>query len=529
MSTYIDTNHIGESGNTNPQSIASWMQKHGFKLAQDTYNKLSSAGFKTIEDFKLMKSSEIVDAATRMNIMLVDQFALKRARDELGNKKNFVDPEELAIINSIDLKIKVFEDQLNNLTSKEKNIQNIRERIEHEIQTTFKMLSKALHDRKAKLLQTITTISQINNDKIKERKNEINQSLGSINKYKTDTANLMDTAIALNELKNRKVKIEANAQQILKIIKETNERNSTNINENVNFVLDATNIVQAISHLGKHVVPILQSLQYDNNDKIKVAWKINDDKQNKYTIRIEHRIHDEDSKENDMNWISKDFEVESNTNEGINDVVVSKTGLYTVRLKYFNGNIWSPFSTSKSVQIDKVVLKWNTNENSHGSSNQIQFLNTNRVKCCWGVAVVDYVMTEADMDVYCFEFKLMENTFKNFDACFGFIQHPHNDCNLNTALYYYKSGHVLYCDNQRKAHVYIKGNKQADVTITNFLKKNDRIGFRINMKNKTAELFYNGSNVGVVFTNIPKAIVPAVSGTGYDGWVTINVASAAFV
>eukprot|EP01084_Bolivina_argentea_P053707 98555_1 len=302
MSTYIDTNHIGESDNTNAQTIASWMHNHGFKLAQDTYNKLSSAGFKTIEDFKLMKSSEIVDAATRMNIMLVDQFALKRARDELGNKKNFVDPEELAIINSIDLKIKVFEDQLNNLTSKEKNIQNIRERIEHEIQTTFKMLSKALHDRKAKLLQTITTISQINNDKIKERKNEINQSLGSINKYKTDTANLMDTAIALNELKNRKVKIEANAQQILKIIKETNERNSTNINENVNFVLDATNIVQAISHLGKHVVPILQSLQYDNND----------DKQNKSSIRIEHRIHDEDNKENDINWVSKDFKVENN-------------------------------------------------------------------------------------------------------------------------------------------------------------------------------------------------------------------------
>ena len=73
-------------------------------------------------------------------------------------RKILFDPEEVLITNSIDLKLKEFENIVNNLNFKEKNIQNEKEKIEHDINTAFATLSKALDDRKVTLLQKLNDI-----------------------------------------------------------------------------------------------------------------------------------------------------------------------------------------------------------------------------------------------------------------------------------------------------------------------------------------------------------------------------------
>ena len=85
---------------------------------------------------------------------------------------------------------------------------------------------------------------------------------------------------------------------------------------------------------------------------------------------------------------------------------------------------------------------------------------------------------------------------------------------------YFSSGH-----NQGIAIVYQNGAQMQTIDIpdTSALNVNDRIGFRVNMQNKTAQLFYNGIDLGTTFTNIPNAIVPAASGTGWSGWTSIKV------
>ena len=191
-----------------------------------------------------MKSSEIVETAKELNIRVVDRFALKRARDKLGEKKNFIDPQELAIINSIDLKLTSFQDKANNLNITQKNIENEKQRIQLEINTTFTTLTKALNERKTKLLEKLDEIVNKTNEEIKKRENDVNQSLDSIKKHKHDTDNLMDTAIALNELKDRKLKIQQHEQEIIKIIQQSNEQHTAQINKKIRFTLDATATLQ---------------------------------------------------------------------------------------------------------------------------------------------------------------------------------------------------------------------------------------------------------------------------------------------
>eukprot|EP01084_Bolivina_argentea_P103213 184906_1 len=365
MSSHFDTTQDGEGTENNPKSIEAWMKKNSFNVSRDTYNKLKEEGFDTIDDLKAISLSEIVDAAKQFGIKGVDRYVLKRAREALGDMKFFVDPEEQAIIQSINLKINSFENEINNVNEKEKNLQHEKKRIEDEINTTFNTLSKTLNDRKKQLLQKINVIIDKYNQNIKQKQNNMNQSLNAIKKYKNDNDNLMNSAIKLNELPNRKLKIQSNEKQVINIIEQSNKVNATVISDKIYFVLDAKNAIQFISGLGSVsdiVVPKLKSLQYDNdnpNGIIKVGWVIDGMDENKYDdnntkIRVEYSLIDDN--ENKENWMRKDFEVDSKTNERIENVEIDKVGVYIFKVKQFNKSIWSQCSNIKSITVKSVKI-----------------------------------------------------------------------------------------------------------------------------------------------------------------------------
>eukprot|EP01084_Bolivina_argentea_P025325 47083_1 len=121
----VDTAQPGEDDNET-SSIQDWMEENGFNLRQDTYATLQEEGFETTDHLKRIKSTEIMEFFKGIGIKSVDRFALREAREKLESpeKKNFVDPEEIKIIKSIDLKIKTFQNNINEIISKEKNINN---------------------------------------------------------------------------------------------------------------------------------------------------------------------------------------------------------------------------------------------------------------------------------------------------------------------------------------------------------------------------------------------------------------------
>ena len=237
---------------------------------------------------------------------------------------------------------------------------------------------------------------------------------------------------------------------------------------------------------------------------------------------------EDDIKEND--WTSKDFEVESKSNDGTNSVSVKRKGLYLVRCRYFDGKNWTSNSNIKSVQVDRIlpILKWNQDKNTHGKSTVVQFQGVDTLICNWRVAVVDYVINAEEIDIFCVEFQFMDHDWHQYDLCFGFLQHPlTSSYNYNQSLHYKQVGAVYLpgCHNTAKGQIYQEGSKINEFQLpdTDKVNKNDRIGFKVNKQTKSAELFYNGRNVGTVFTNLPKKIVPAASGTGYNGKTTIKV------
>eukprot|EP01083_Nonionella_stella_P161562 529380_1 len=123
----------------------------------------------------------------------------------------------------------------------------------------------------------------------------------------------------------------------------------------------------------------------------------------------------------------------------------------------------------------------------------------------------------------------MDHDTTSVDSTFGFAPYPLNKEITNVNNEFSSQSYGVYFDKQRY-NVHAKGSKQKGQALPNgeIFKKTDKIGFRINMENKTAELFYNRNNLGVVYQNIPQCIIPVMSGTGYAGKATYSVISTTY-
>eukprot|EP01084_Bolivina_argentea_P090016 162272_1 len=195
-----------DTGNADTTSdIKAWMVQNGFNLLDDTYSKLQQNGFTKVNDLRACKPSEMTEYVKphTMNIKLVDRSKLIRAIEKLSNKKHFVDPQELNILSSIELKTKQFKNNRNHLMNKQQIIQQQKEQISMQINDTFKEFLSAVTDRNNCLLNELNTIINKKDELIKNKLNIYDISLQNIEKIKQDIDILVDTPIDKKELKDR--------------------------------------------------------------------------------------------------------------------------------------------------------------------------------------------------------------------------------------------------------------------------------------------------------------------------------------
>eukprot|EP01083_Nonionella_stella_P307858 1083870_1 len=541
MAQQMETGASGE-GCTESMPIKKWMEKNGKPLSDQTIQILQAQCITTIKDLSEITEQEMREYGKELKIPIGDRSKLTSAIRQLTKTKKqviYLTTDEITRMQSIELEIKQFHDTLNGVIAKEKTIEEQREQLETEINAQFQAIMNQLNERKLALIATLNTITNKKKDLIKTKVIKYTESLHQMQNIKENNDEMMDKPIELHQLTERQQKVQQNAANISTIITDTNHTNGTAISERILCTIDVDSVLKVINALGMISdtdVPILHELKQNNSGVIQIFWKISrnddvkcDDQDTK--ICIEYSLVNEEN-----NWTQKEFDVESKSNEGDESVRVNKIGVYRCRLKYCAksaaNKLWSPYSNVKSININKLgphVLKWNTKEGTHGNAERVTFVNANTVACFWSVVCVDYVIKAQDVNVFCYEFQLIDHDGANVNSTFGFAPYPLNKeiTDVNRSFHIQSYGVRFLPENY---HVYVKGSKQKEQALPNGekFKKTDKIGFRINMENKTAELFYNRNNLGVVYQNIPKCIIPVMSGTGYDGKSTCSVISTTY-
>ena len=265
MASGVQTEGNGEKQMKN-LSIKEWMESNNISLLSDTYNKLTENGFNKMyvncfayfifqiiwfwfcdsEDLQSFKSGEQIHSfAKDMEIKIVDIVKLKNAFDIFrimpSNKKLYVDPEEINVIESMKLHIKKLENIIDNLNTKETNIKAQKIQIEQEINDTFDKLMNAVKQRKLVLLNRLNDIINDKNKLFKTEMVKYQNCLQNASKVKYETETMMETPISMEQIKDRKIKVMQNQTKLTQIVN-NNER--INISHKVSFVSDLNSAIQ---------------------------------------------------------------------------------------------------------------------------------------------------------------------------------------------------------------------------------------------------------------------------------------------
>ena len=198
------------------------------------------------EDLQSFKSGQQIHSfAKDMQIKIVDIVKLKNAFDIFrimpSNKKLYVDPEEINVIESMKLDIKKLENIIDNLNTKETNIKAQKIQIEQEINDTFDKLMNAVKQRKLVLLNRLNDIINDKNKVLKTEMVKYQNCLQNASKVKYETETMMETPISMEQIKDRKIKVMQNQTKITQIV---NNNEQININHKVSFVSDLNSAIQ---------------------------------------------------------------------------------------------------------------------------------------------------------------------------------------------------------------------------------------------------------------------------------------------
>ena len=178
-----------------------------------------------------------------LQIKLADRMKLKKAINELGNKRNYIDPEEVNIVNSMQVKINKLKNMINNLKTKETNIAAEKSKIESQINTEFDKIMKSIKDRKAVLLKQLNDIINKKKDALKDKMVKYQNTFDGVAEIEQETSKLINTPIQMQEIQERKGKVMEIEKRVMRIIEE-NDKNNMVINEKVGFIIKTDDAMQ---------------------------------------------------------------------------------------------------------------------------------------------------------------------------------------------------------------------------------------------------------------------------------------------
>eukprot|EP01084_Bolivina_argentea_P018991 35362_1 len=306
---------------------------------------------------------------TELNIKLVDRAKLIHAAKILSKKKNFIDRDELNHVNAMQSMVKTFETNLDRLATQKESIKSQKDKIESEINNGFDLFISTLNERRKTLLTELNQIVSQKNELMEAKLTLFNESLQSIQGIEESSNKLLNTAIDIKDLNERRDKIKANEEQIKQIVDDAHEKDKqTIVQDQMHFVMDTTNAVQFVAGLGcisEVTIPVLVRLKYDHDHPdgtIQVFWKTEDQKEENMNdtsrkLQIEYTMMDKDQNDNEMDEkhaVAKEIDIGDKL-VGNEDICIDTIGVYLVRLKYWKHKQWSKYSTIKSIKINQIV------------------------------------------------------------------------------------------------------------------------------------------------------------------------------
>eukprot|EP01084_Bolivina_argentea_P091067 163988_1 len=197
--------------------------------------------------------------------------------------------------------------------------------------------------------------------------------------------------------------------------------------------------------------------------------------------------------------------------------------LYAIRLRARNKSGWSLYSKILILKASNFP-KWDESmKNKYTQINKITFIGDRQISSqhsSWSTFVPNRVISGSHCKHYEIEIKWL-NSFgtSNSSLFFGFYKAPLNELHAQWMN--------QYCGQQTKSmkqfgcfiyssYKYFglygngKSNHKVQYPQASF-KAGDKFKLKFNFKKRTAVMYYNGKKVGVVWNNIPKKIIPAVS------------------
>ena len=145
----------------------------------------------------------------------------------------------------------------------------------------------------------------------------------------------------------------------------------------------------------------------------------------------------------------------------------------------------------------------NTNKINELKSKKIIKISDNKMNieligdCCWENSIYGTQIIPSNSNIIC-EWKLKINIECNIDDCIIGITSNNNDCNK------------LFCNNNLSENYCLRlndGKKRGNGSswtphYNKCCYKNDIIGMKLNLRNKTLSYSHNGENIGIAFTNV---------------------------
>eukprot|EP01084_Bolivina_argentea_P300733 518643_1 len=139
--------------------------------------------------------------------------------------------------------------------------------------------------------------------------------------------------------------------------------------------------------------------------------------------------------------------------------------------------------------------------------------------------LTDHILSENNQHIFYFQTQSMKytNSWDVWTLSIGFIEYSAENASINDNIEQTYSIQLkditddYYGDEECNCSIWCRGKLLYKIKVNWSTSRGQTAGMKINMKSRTAELFINGRNKGVIFENIPRKVIPIIRSSAEYG------------
>eukprot|EP01083_Nonionella_stella_P042846 115638_1 len=389
-------------------------------VSDDTIDKLITAGLNTMDHLKEIELEHLNEIATECGIKsslekVKLKTAIKALKPKLPNVDQntvspgalpvMIDKEERLALAQMDTKIQSIQAVMDLVNATTNNIDEQVNAHKSMIKSVFQQLHVSLDKREASITQRLNQIAAERKKKLQNALNALNQQHAHVKQQHHECSVKVSKPIQSHQMESRVRDVSQVAQQVTDIKVITNH-DSVLANNTINVLFDKTALLQTLDSFGDVFgAPQLFALCNNEDGTVSVEWELIGSKplQNNNTkLRVEWTpTSTEDTDQLDEKW-QYEQQMDLNHWKGYETAVVNVVNTiasYAFRIQYFDGFEWSPPSNIKSVTIDHLIFKYESDFDMNGI---VYYLGSDGGKSDWqnpskkGIIKIDSVPLRMD-------------------------------------------------------------------------------------------------------------------------------------